>query len=200
LVALVIWLQDPSRRRRLADWAAGLALTGLAVILAKTLIGRPRPKFDDPGYFLGPFGQYPINPRVGVRHAWEIGSGISSDLWSMPSSHTAYVVVMAVFISAVYPKLRIIVWPIAAIVGLGRIITGAHYPTDVIAGAAIGLAAGGTAIKGRWGQALLDRLARPGPPHAIAAPSPLLTPDSAAPATPTPLQAASAAAHRDQSG
>src|ERR1043166_3799001 len=36
LVAAVIWLQDPARRRRLADWAAAYGLTWFAVFAVKT--------------------------------------------------------------------------------------------------------------------------------------------------------------------
>lgn len=164
LIALVIYLQDPARRRRLADWAAAIALAAPCVTLAKALIGRPRPEFDEPGLILGPFGQYPI-PGKGVYHAWEIWQPISARLWSMPSSHTAYAVVMAVFIGAVYPRLRILAWAIALTVAFARIWTGAHYPTDVIAGFAIGLAAANTAISRQWGTRLLNRLThRPFPP------------------------------------
>jgi len=159
LIALIIYLQDPKRRRNLLDWGAALATTGVAVILAKTLIGRPRPKFDDPAIILGPLGQYPVSPKVGVRHAWEFWSGISADLWSMPSSHTAYVVVMAIFISSIYPRLKPLAWIIAATVALARVWTGAHYPTDIIAGAVIALAAANTALARHWGQRLFPKVA-----------------------------------------
>jgi membrane-associated phospholipid phosphatase len=172
LIAAVIWIQDPVRRRRLADWAAAFILTWLAVFGTKTLIGRPRPKFDDPWRFLGPFGQYPVSPTAGVRHAWELWGGISSDLWSIPSAHTAYACVMAVFLSALYPRLRWIVWSLAALVGAARILTRAHYPSDVVAGWLIGTTVATLAVSRSWGVAFLDRRA--------SAPTP------ARPDTPTP--------------
>jgi membrane-associated phospholipid phosphatase len=167
LILVAIWLGDPANRRRLADFVAGYAFTALIVILAKGLIGRPRPKFDDPLYFLGPLGQYPIDRMsgghpVGVRHAWEVGSGISSDLWSMPSSHTAYAAATAVFVATLYPRLRPLMFALAAFVGVARVLTGAHYPTDVLVGGAIGVFAARLAVDGRWGQRLLER-PRPGP-------------------------------------
>lgn len=156
LIAAVIWIQDPARRRRLADWAAAFGSAFVVVFLIKTMLGRPRPKYDDPWIFLGPTGQYPVD-GAGVRHAWELWGGISSDLWSMPSSHTAYAFVMAVFIAAVYPRLRGLVFAIACIVGLGRILTGAHFPSDVAAGWAIGMAVARTVVHRRWGERALDR-------------------------------------------
>jgi membrane-associated phospholipid phosphatase len=163
LIVVTIWLIDPRNRRRLADLAAGYAFAALIVILAKGLIGRPRPKFEDPIYFLGPLGQYPINEvrngrSVGVHHAWDLGSGISSDLWSMPSSHTAYAVATALFVATLYPKLRTLMLALALFVGVARVLTGAHYPTDVLVGGAIGLFATQLALDGQWGQRLLAKL------------------------------------------
>ncbi|USN99562.1 MAG: phosphatase PAP2 family protein [Phycisphaeraceae bacterium] len=140
LVAWAIWLGDPGKRRRLLDWLLAVALAAVVTMPMKMLIGRPRPKFDDPGYFLGPFGAYPLGHDVGVRHAWEFWAGISSDLWSMPSSHTVYAVVMSVFLASVYPRLRPLAVLMAVVVGVSRVLFGAHYPSDVLVGAALGLA------------------------------------------------------------
>lgn len=156
LIALVIYLQDPPRRRRLLDWAAAFIVAGIVCNAMKLLIGRPRPMFNDPLCFLGPLGEYPINAKVGVRHAWEFWAGISSDLWSMPSSHTAYACLMAAAIASLYPRLRIIAGALATLVGFARVATGAHYPSDVFVGAAIGLSLGRTAMAHHWG----ERLAR----------------------------------------
>jgi membrane-associated phospholipid phosphatase len=167
IVALAIWLQDPAHRRRLADLAAAWAVTALFVVIGKGLVGRPRPRYEDPLYFLGPLGQYPVERAVdghpvGIRHAWEFWSGISSDLWSMPSSHTAYAACLSVVVSTLYPRLRPLMVALVAYVGLARIVTGAHYPSDVLVGGAIGFLVARAAMQGRWGQRLLDRLAGPG--------------------------------------
>jgi membrane-associated phospholipid phosphatase len=158
ILAVILWLQSPAKRRELWNWAAAMALTWLAVFLLKTMVGRPRPLYDDPWTFLGPFGQYPIGPGKGVHHAWELWADISSRLWSMPSSHTAYACVASVFLASVYPRLRILLTILAIVVGLGRIITHAHYPTDVIAGAGIGLACTRYTLANRLGTRLADRL------------------------------------------
>lgn len=143
LLALVVWIMDPTRRARLFDFALGMGVALLTALAAKMLIGRPRPKFDDPERFLGPFGVYPVMPKDGngppiLAHAWDLTKGISSDLWSMPSSHTASAAAFACFIAVMYPKLRWIALGLACLVGFGRLLFDAHYPTDVLAGGMIG--------------------------------------------------------------
>jgi membrane-associated phospholipid phosphatase len=143
LLALVVWIMDPTRRVRLFDFALGMGVALLTALAGKMLIGRPRPKFDDPERFLGPFGVYPLMPRKGdgqpiLAHAWDITKGISSDLWSMPSSHTTSAAAFACFVAVMYPKLRWIVLVLACLVGYGRLLFDAHYPTDVLAGGMIG--------------------------------------------------------------
>lgn len=166
IVSAVIWSLDRARRRRLADLALGVLAAGVAVSLAKVLFGRPRPEHSDPLCFLGPFGQYPLDVRgpdgttqTVLRHSWEFWRGISSDLWSMPSSHTAYAVVLSVFLAGLYPRLRVLAVALACLVGLCRVLFGAHYPSDVIAGAAVGLAVGTGVVHAGAGSTLL---ARPG--------------------------------------
>jgi len=110
-----------------------------------------------PDTFLGPFGQHPFDPPTGTRHAWEFWADISADLWSMPSAHTAYAVVMAVFLGSVYPRIAWLMWLLAALVGVARVLFAAHYPTDVAAGAAIGAAASLAAVRSQLGQRLIHR-------------------------------------------
>lgn len=158
LILAAIWLLDPPRRRRLLDPIAAMLVTAAVVIPMKILIGRPRPQFDDPGFILGPFGSYPISPEVGVRHAWEVGSGISSDLWSMPSSHAAYAVVLSVAIAHLYPRVRPLVVALAATVAACRVLFGEHYLGDVLFGAGLALATSAAAMRGYWGVRGLDWL------------------------------------------
>ena len=158
LIAWVIWAVDPARRRRLLDWGFAIGLTAVVVSGLKMFIGRPRPKFDDPALLLGPWGAYPVGDDVGVRHAWEIGSGISSDLWSMPSSHTAYAAVAGAFLMTVYPRLRGFCVALIVIVGACRVLFGAHYPSDVAVGAGIGLGIGLWSARRYAGVRLLDWL------------------------------------------
>lgn len=175
LAAWAVWLLDPKRRRRLLDWIAAVVLAAVIAYPAKMLVGRPRPKFDDPGYFSGPFGAYPLGEDVGVRHGWEVWADISSDLWSMPSSHTVYAVVAAVALATLYPRLRPLAVVMACVVGVSRVLFGAHYPSDVLVGAAVGLVAGTCAMRMYLGvrtvdviwRRLIDRRAEPALPAVL---------------------------------
>lgn len=138
VVAFVVWRLDPGRRRMLMRWLVSLAIAFAVLTALKMLAGRPRPRFDDPWVLLGPFGQYPLGPGRGVHYAWEFWVRNVWELWSFPSSHAAYAVLMTVFLSRAYPPLRVPAIVLAVLACLGRVLHGAHYPSDVAAGAALG--------------------------------------------------------------
>ncbi len=163
LIGVVVWLADPARRRRLADLAAVAAINGLTLLTLKMAIGRPRPRFlpDDPGAattFLTPFGTYPLGDPPVERHAWEVWGGISSHLWSMPSNHTAAAAALSVWLMTVYPRLRPLAWTMIGVVAFSRVFLGAHYPSDVVVGAGVGLLVGSFVMRRGVGAAVLERL------------------------------------------
>ena len=154
LTGLIIWLLDPTRRRRLWDLALASGLTGLACLVLKILVGRPRPALAEPWGFLGPIERFPMPDGQGGQnwlHTWNLGVRGVSDLWSMPSSHTAAAMALSLFLVSIYPRLRPLAVAMVVIVGLGRLLTGAHYPSDLLAGAAVALLIAGPVVRGRWG-------------------------------------------------
>ncbi len=98
--------------------AVGLLGTALyKFIKGKTL--RPRP-----------FNVYPAIKCVGK----------TLDQFSFPSGHTMHAAAFSIVVLAYYPGLFWLVVPFATMVALSRPILGLHYPSDVLAGAALGAA------------------------------------------------------------
>lgn len=66
----------------------------------------------------------------------------AADAFSFPSGHAMHATAYAVLFSAQYPSLS---WPLttfAALVALSRVVLGVHFPSDVLAGAAVGALTG----------------------------------------------------------
>ncbi|MDD3289013.1 MAG: phosphatase PAP2 family protein, partial [Alphaproteobacteria bacterium] len=95
---------------------------GIACTIIKKLIGRSRPKLlDQQGIF-----DFNI---MSFGHDWN----------SFPSGHTTNIFAAAMAIGILFPRTRPWLFPFAATVGLSRVIINAHYLSDVVAGAFLGV-------------------------------------------------------------
>ena len=74
------------------------------------------------------------------RYGWAAGESREHDETSFPSGHTAGAVAVAGTFARDYPEHRAAAWGAAALVALMQMPRCKHYPSDVGAGAAIGLA------------------------------------------------------------
>ena len=74
-----------------------------------------------------------LNPRIraGARPL---------DRYSFPSGHTLHAVAFTAIALASFPILAWVLVPFALLVAASRVILGLHYPSDVVAGAVLGLA------------------------------------------------------------
>ena len=60
------------------------------------------------------------------------------DPFSFPSGHTLHAVAFSVVAIAFYPTLAWVLVPFTLLVAASRVVLGLHYPSDVLAGAALG--------------------------------------------------------------
>ncbi len=74
---------------------------------------------------------YQVNPDIACIAA-------PLDRFSFPSGYTLHAVAFSTVATAYYPELAWIVLPFTFLVAISRMVLGLHYPSDVLAGAAIG--------------------------------------------------------------
>ena len=60
------------------------------------------------------------------------------DRYSFPSGHTLHAVTFTAIAISYVPELAVLLVPFALMVAASRVVLGLHYPTDVLAGAALG--------------------------------------------------------------
>lgn len=121
LLALAGWLRGSSRLLRDAlSVAVSVAVTFLVTFGLKYVVDRARP-FEAYPHLIHPYS-LPADP-------------------SFPSGHTATAFALALALCLRYPRWYVIgpaaLW--ACSVGLSRMNEGVHYPTDVLAGAVLGV-------------------------------------------------------------
>ena len=79
-----------------------------------------------------------VRERPFVRFG-EIRCGAAPlDRYSFPSGHTLHAVSFTMLYGSFVPQLLWILIPFALLVSLSRVVLGLHYPSDVLAGAALG--------------------------------------------------------------
>lgn len=81
-----------------------------------------------------------VRERPFITHTAIDPAAAPLDRYSFPSGHTLHAVSFAWQASAHFPELGWVLLPLAALIAGSRVVLGLHYPSDVLAGAAIGAA------------------------------------------------------------
>lgn len=130
-----------SSERACARMIAATYLGGLLVDLIKVSVARVRPHAADLTNLASAFGTFgDMSLAVQEPHR--------ADLMSFPSGHSAVAAGLAAALAWRYPH----GWPLfaflAAATATQRVVTSAHYPSDVACGAAVGLIAAACCLGG----------------------------------------------------
>lgn len=139
LVGLFFFASDRVRRGVVGAFAASAVALVAAQIISR-LVNRPRPFVDH------------ASVHQFVAHAADAG---------FPSDHATAAFAIAVALLLRSRRWGLIALSLAAVLIVGRVAIGVHYPTDVLAGAALGTLIAivlGTGPAGRASDRLADRL------------------------------------------
>ncbi len=99
-----------------------LLAIGVLTQIGKHIIGRPRPNYT--------------NFEDGLSFNFFT---FESSLHSFPSGHASTIFMICFIFCAVLPKLKYFFYFLASVVALSRVIVGAHFFTDILAGAVLAL-------------------------------------------------------------
>lgn len=95
---------------------------GISVQVLKHIVGRARPRIAEGFVFAGP--------------------SLKGGYDSFPSGHSAVVFCFAYILAMQYPRFRSVFYCIAGLIGLMRVVDLSHFPSDVAAGAVLGVVVG----------------------------------------------------------
>ena len=123
VAVLLIAALDVARRREIKFVVSATILAGLVATVMKVLVHRNRP----------------FCASVETSERTLSDAVFNNSMQSFPSGHTATAFALAVLLAAIYPRGTKLFYAFAILTGLQRIVSQNHYPSDVFAGAIIGL-------------------------------------------------------------
>ena len=123
------------------SWLGTYGLVWIAIALLVALLWRRPSVFvtvvaaDALADVLAELGKVIVHRHRPYEH--QLGPPTSS--YSFPSGHAATSFACATVLSALAPRRRVPFFVLATLIALSRLYNGVHYPTDVVAGALLGV-------------------------------------------------------------
>jgi undecaprenyl-diphosphatase len=131
IIACILYVTGKFANERLSEVGKYLFIafvtTGITVQILKHLFGRARPRFMDEFLFVGPT----------LKGGYD----------SFPSGHTTVGFCFAYILAQYFPRYRILFYLFAILIAFERIEDYSHYPSDVLAGALLGIIVGKILMK-----------------------------------------------------
>jgi len=131
------------------SWIGTFGLVWIAIALLLALLWRRPSVFvtvvaaDAAADVLAELGKVIVHRQRPFEH--QLGPPTSS--YSFPSGHAATSFACATVLSAFAPRRRVAFFLLATLIALSRLYNGVHYPTDVVAGALLGVLVALTVVK-----------------------------------------------------
>jgi membrane-associated phospholipid phosphatase len=123
VLVLALRYRSLSWRRAGRDALWAVVVAGLSSQVLKHLVGRAR-------------------PRLHLAPSALVGPTLDSDWASFASGHAATSFALAAVLAARWPQGAVIFYTLAGFIAVGRVLSGSHYPSDVLGGMALGLMVG----------------------------------------------------------
>jgi undecaprenyl-diphosphatase len=131
VIVLALPLRHGASRARLLRFATHLQYIFVSVLCANLLtevlkyaIGRGRP------FVGGKANPFNFMPFAGTE-----------PYFSLPSAHAVTAFALAFAVGAIWPRMRLVMFAYALLIVVTRLVLLAHHPSDVVAGAVIGIVA-----------------------------------------------------------
>jgi membrane-associated phospholipid phosphatase len=101
-----------------------IAVSGIVTNMIKPLLGRARPVESDRSQAYG------FDPII-----------FDSSWHSMPSGHATTAAALAMTLTILFPRGRLVWWGVGMVLAFSRVVVNAHYLSDVLAGIVVGVLA-----------------------------------------------------------